>query len=331
MSRIADFGLRIGRGWPVATLHNFTVSGAAATVGATYTNNGVTFTVLTTITSTATSLFCSGTGVPSGSTLTYATGTGDATITFTNWINAQNDGIGIYTTNSGSLVTTAGQVAALFSVTNGNPPFDISEPPVGSLVIANGVLGQAGAATIWLHASPGTAGTSWTGITATGGTLQAIINDIGSTTGTEVSYLAGSGLTAAKTASAFGSAGKLVHTCYTTTATYAQLNAGLTLVAAPGAGIILTPVAIDVIVNGATAWADCTALVLKDTSQTVTIATIPVASLAGYAHINGPSSTISLGAGYRGALTTNNGIMAITTGTIESHGSQIFVELKYVI
>lgn len=59
----------------------FTVSSANATVGATYTNNSNTYTVLSTIAS-GTLLFVSGTGATSGGTLTKATGSGDATITF---------------------------------------------------------------------------------------------------------------------------------------------------------------------------------------------------------------------------------------------------------
>lgn len=60
----------------------FTVSSANATVGATYTNNGSTFTVLGTI-AAGTNLFTSSSGSPlSSGTLTKATGTGDATITF---------------------------------------------------------------------------------------------------------------------------------------------------------------------------------------------------------------------------------------------------------
>lgn len=60
----------------------FTVTAANATVGATYTNNSQTFTVLATI-SAGTTLFMSGTGAPQTSgTLTKSTGTGDASITF---------------------------------------------------------------------------------------------------------------------------------------------------------------------------------------------------------------------------------------------------------
>lgn len=60
----------------------FSVTSANATVGATYTNNGNTFTVTTTI-SGATTLLCTSNGAPTSSgTLTKATGTGDSTITF---------------------------------------------------------------------------------------------------------------------------------------------------------------------------------------------------------------------------------------------------------
>ncbi len=60
----------------------FTVSSANATAGATYTNNGNTYTVLSSI-SAGTQLFCSQASAPTSSgTLTKASGTGDSTITF---------------------------------------------------------------------------------------------------------------------------------------------------------------------------------------------------------------------------------------------------------
>ena len=60
----------------------FTVTSANATSGATYTNNTVTFTVLSTISSGIT-LFTSSSGAPlTSGTLTKTSGTGDATITF---------------------------------------------------------------------------------------------------------------------------------------------------------------------------------------------------------------------------------------------------------
>lgn len=72
--------------------YTFIVTAANATAGATYTNNGYTFTVLTTIAGSAI-LSCSGTGAPATSgTLTKASGTGDATITF----SAASEGQSIY-------------------------------------------------------------------------------------------------------------------------------------------------------------------------------------------------------------------------------------------
>lgn len=62
--------------------YTFTVTSANATVGATYTNNGQTFTVLATISGGVT-LVCKSVGAPASSgTLTRVTGSGDATITF---------------------------------------------------------------------------------------------------------------------------------------------------------------------------------------------------------------------------------------------------------
>lgn len=62
--------------------HYFTVTSASATVGATYTNNSITYTVFATIAS-STTLIMTGNGDPTASgTLTKTGGTGDSTITF---------------------------------------------------------------------------------------------------------------------------------------------------------------------------------------------------------------------------------------------------------
>jgi hypothetical protein len=80
------------------TLYTFTISSASATIGATYTNNSQTFTVVNTIAS-ATTLVCTGTGAPSSSgTLTKASGTGASTITFSASTN-----LSASTVNSGQL------------------------------------------------------------------------------------------------------------------------------------------------------------------------------------------------------------------------------------
>lgn len=81
--------------------YTFTVTSANATAGATYTNNGKTFTVQSTIAG-ATTLVASGTGAPTSSgTLTKASGTGDTTIAFSavsggtyGTMTAQNYGVG---------------------------------------------------------------------------------------------------------------------------------------------------------------------------------------------------------------------------------------------
>ena len=73
---------RVFRYCQVNNNYIFTVTSANATLNATYTNNGNTFTVCATI-SSGTTLYMTATGAPSASgTLTKASGTGDSTITF---------------------------------------------------------------------------------------------------------------------------------------------------------------------------------------------------------------------------------------------------------
>jgi hypothetical protein len=91
--------------------YTFTVSSANATAGATYTNNGNTFTVVGTI-SSGTTLVATGTGVSASSgTLTKATGTGDATITFsavsaTSYSLINNGNVYVYTGTDGAQTFT---------------------------------------------------------------------------------------------------------------------------------------------------------------------------------------------------------------------------------
>lgn len=74
----------------LTTAYTFTVTSANATIGATYTNNTQTFTVVATI-AAQTTLLMTGTGAPlTSGTLTKATGTGDATITFSAASNTGN-------------------------------------------------------------------------------------------------------------------------------------------------------------------------------------------------------------------------------------------------
>ncbi len=80
--------------WNWDGTYGFTVTSANANAGATYTNNGQTFTVVTTI-AASTILSTTGTGVPAASgTLTKATGTGDATITFSAFAGTNNVAVG---------------------------------------------------------------------------------------------------------------------------------------------------------------------------------------------------------------------------------------------
>jgi hypothetical protein len=72
--------------WIIHNVYTITCTAASATVGATYTNNGVTFTVAATIAG-ATTLIVTGISAPAASgTLTKASGTGDATITYASFV-----------------------------------------------------------------------------------------------------------------------------------------------------------------------------------------------------------------------------------------------------
>lgn len=73
--------------------YTFTVtSGQTASQGATYTNNGKTFTVTKTLMAGDTTLYCNGTGDPgtTSGNLTYVTGTGTGPIAFSSWISNTN-------------------------------------------------------------------------------------------------------------------------------------------------------------------------------------------------------------------------------------------------
>lgn len=104
---------------------NFTVTAANATAGATYTNNGVTFTVVSTIVaSTGLTTTSVAPGLPTTSgTLTKASGTGDATITFSSWTffptlalsYVDGNDIGVF------FDTTTSNVAQVGDEANANP------------------------------------------------------------------------------------------------------------------------------------------------------------------------------------------------------------------
>jgi hypothetical protein len=95
-------------------IYTFTVTSANATIGATYSNNSQTFTVVGTI-AASTVLLCAGTGAPAASgTLTKVTGTGDATITFSAGVSSGN------TQHSFTLSNTANPNSYTIDVSSGN-------------------------------------------------------------------------------------------------------------------------------------------------------------------------------------------------------------------
>lgn len=342
MSRIADYGVRIGQiSYGTPNFYIFTVTPVAVTVGATYTNNGYTFTALNALGTNGADvkLYCLGTGAPAASgTLTYSAGggvnTGNVTFSAQSNVLITNQGAGIYVNHTGYEIQTATQVAAAFSATNGNPPFDVSEPPVGSLFIANAVKGTynsyTGTATLWQHISAGTAAANWSQIgTGSSGTLATMITDV-TATYTEVNALHSSNITAAEAKSAFSTAGKLVHTAFlpATSATPTLLASGVTYLAGV-TGVTITPVNFQVIVDGGTTWVagGATSLIIEDTAASVVIATIPVASLTAN-DVVGPT-VATIGAGFMGALTASAGIQCIAASA--STGSNLLIRIDYVI
>jgi hypothetical protein len=104
--------------------YTFVITSGSATVGATYTNNGVTYTVWATVAS-ATQVVMNGSGAPAASgTLTKASGTGDSTLTFSQvlaplYIEVEavgpgGGGAGSSTSQSDSHSGTAGSGATTF-------------------------------------------------------------------------------------------------------------------------------------------------------------------------------------------------------------------------
>lgn len=145
--------------------YSFAGNSISATVGATYTNNGVTFTVVGTVASSG-YVQMSGSSAPTASgTLTKTGGTGDSTITFTQsraplWIKVRgvgggggscgsgtvsggNGGNGGDTTFGSSLLTAAGGTGATFGSTiPAGGAGTINSPASGQVV--TGESGQVG-------------------------------------------------------------------------------------------------------------------------------------------------------------------------------------------
>ncbi len=118
-ANIAVGQLVVGTGIPVGTLVNsfagtttFTVTSANASVGATYTNNGQTFTVTSTVVA-GTTLVTTQTGTPlTSGVLTLTSGTGDATIAFSAFATGTSITLSAAATSSGTPTLTFYQPAS---------------------------------------------------------------------------------------------------------------------------------------------------------------------------------------------------------------------------
>ncbi len=179
-------------------IYGFVITSGSATVGATYTNNSVTFTVYSTVAS-QTKVFLSGNGAPTSSgTLTKASGTGDATLTFSSFATplylevemcgsggggsssgtaAGNDGAAGNNSTFGSSLLTAGGGAAGVWATNGGVggTNTISSPAIAKKNVP-GSHGQGVTVTAnggGEYMSGGYGGSSGFGILGAGGTLNA--------------------------------------------------------------------------------------------------------------------------------------------------------------
>jgi hypothetical protein len=166
--------------WPA--IFTFTVTSANATAGATYTNNGQTFTVQTTIAG-GTTLVCNvGTGPPTSSgTLTKATGTGDASITFSAEVTSNNTGTingGAYKIFvSGILDWTNTPAGALFF--NGNNGAASTGTAAGAAGVSAGAAATLGGSNV---GGAGIAGIVGVGAQATATGAVAVGNGGGSGT-----------------------------------------------------------------------------------------------------------------------------------------------------
>lgn len=163
--------------------HAFIVSGASATVGATYTNNGNTYTVLNTV-SSANIVWLSGSAAPTASgTLTKASGTGDSSIAFSSVRNpiylkikmvggggggaGSGTGAGGTVTSGGnttfgsSLLTANGGSAGIYAGSGANGGSgSISSPAIGFSTSGGAGLGGEGTSSSGQYTSGGDGGLS---------------------------------------------------------------------------------------------------------------------------------------------------------------------------
>ena len=174
-----SWGLSVPQG---STGYVFTITSASATAGATYTNNGQTFTVASTISSATTLVMSSSTGAPlSSGTLTLATGTGSATITFS---AASPVNTKVWQWN-GTLA-----LPVLYS-------WDMANTPTVAGTILNGVSAQT---TLYAGTSPSaffTMGASQNGYSLTNGEPVVLMNGTGNVPTAFTAWAAGTAQVAA--------------------------------------------------------------------------------------------------------------------------------------
>lgn len=223
----------------------FQILSGNATAGATYTNNGVTYTVASTV-SGATEVKMTGNGAPTlGGTLTKATGTGDSTLTFYTARSAlylrvrlvgggggscgsgssggSAAGSGVASTFGTSLLSAAGGAAGLYNNTGGSGGSgSITAPAIGIILPGNGgsVGGSLNSAAIQLPgpAGGGSAlfGGAGTGTTYNGGATAGTAN-----TGGGASAPGNGGTTSVQGGSSGGGGGSIDAIIPAPSATYA--------------------------------------------------------------------------------------------------------------
>ena len=110
------------------------------------------------------------------------------------------------------------------------------------------------------------------------------------------------------------------------TATIAQINAGTTLLAGES-GVTIRPIGIMATVAGT--FASGTAVVLADTSSTITIESLAMAQLAAGAKIDDGDTGATRGAGLCGNLTAGEGIRVSGTGEAFTAGTSIVFDIQY--
>lgn len=230
----------------------FYTSGANATINATYTNNGVTFTVISTVASSNV-VYCWGNSAPTASgTLTKATGTGDSSITFSGYLTPRyinvsmvggggggGGGSGSSNGNPGTATTFGGYTAGFGS---------------GGGSVGGGSQGAGGTNTLGTGATvlvnitgasgngAGTNGGGMGGVSQFGGAGSGGCGPTGASNGTSAAANSGSGgggggSSASSGGGGGGAGGYLKLMIYSPSATYSyQIGNGGALVTNSGAG-----------------------------------------------------------------------------------------------